>query len=56
MLVNNKNLTIIKIVSEGSICKNYAFEVTSSIYITKLITEKGNIELNINSLSQLNIH
>ena len=52
----NKIRTKIKIVPEGSICKNYAFDVTPAKYITKLITEKGNIEPNTNSISQLNIH
>ena len=56
MLVNNENLTTIKIVPEGSICKNYAFDVTPAKYITKLITERGNIEPNTNSISRLNIH
>ena len=54
-LDKNNTRTKIKIVPEGSICKNYAFDVTPAKYITKLITEKGNIDPNINSISQLNI-
>ena len=50
----NKIRTKIKIVPEWSICKNYAFDVTPAKYITKLITEKGNIDPNTNSISQLN--
>ena len=43
----------IKIVPEGAICKNYGFDVTPAKYITKLITEKGNIEANINSIKKI---
>ena len=51
----NNIRTKVKIVPEGSICKNYAFDVTPAKYITKLITEKGIIDPNTNSISQLNI-
>jgi len=43
----------IRIIPEGSITKNYAFDVTPSKYITKLITEKGNIEANTNEIEKL---
>ena len=45
----------IRIVPEGSVCKNYAFDVTPFKYITKLITEKGNIDANTDSIKALNI-
>ena len=54
-LDKNNIRTKVKIVPEGSICKNYAFDVTPAKYITKLITEKGIIDPNTNSISQLNI-
>lgn len=45
----------IKIVPEGARCANYAFDVTPSKYITKLITEKGIIDANQESISKLKI-
>jgi len=51
----NNNRKRIRITSEKSICKNYAFDVTPSKYITKLITEKGNIDANTNSIKELNL-
>jgi len=43
----------IRIIPAGSITKNYAFDVTPSKFITKLITEKGNIEANTNEIEKL---
>ena len=50
---HNDELKKIRITPEGSIAKNYAFDVTPSKYITKLITEKGNIEANTNEIEKL---
>ena len=44
----NKKITTIKIVPENSKSVNYAFDVTPSKYISKLITEKGVIDANEN--------
>ena len=43
----------IKIVPKGAFCKNYSFDVTPAKYITKLITEKGNIDANTISISRI---
>jgi len=43
----------IEIVPKGAVCKNYAFDVTPSRYITKLITEKGNIKANTESINKI---
>ena len=50
---NNKRIKI-KIVPEGAKCKNFAFDITPAKYITKLITEKGIIDSNKISISNLN--
>ena len=42
----NKKISTIKIVPENSKSVNYAFDVTPSKYISKLITEKGVIDAN----------
>ena len=52
-LDENNILKKIKIVPEGAKCANYAFDVTPSKYITKLITEKGIIDANSSSISKL---
>ena len=52
-LDENNILKKIKIVPEGAKCANYAFDVTPSKYITKLITEKGIINANSQSISKL---
>ena len=46
----NNNRKKIKIIPEGSNCKNYAFDITPAKYITKLITEKGVIDSNEQSI------
>ena len=52
--INDKGLmNKIKIVPKGAVCKNYAFDVTPSKYITMLITEKGNIKANTESISKI---
>ena len=38
---------------EGSSCTNFAFDVTPAKYITKLITEKGIVDANYQSISSL---
>ena len=43
----------IKIVPENAQCKNYAFDVTPAKYITKIITEKKNVDPTIKSISTL---
>ena len=43
----------IKITPEGSSCKNYAFDITPAKYITKLITEKGVVDSNEESIGGL---
>ena len=52
---HNDELKKIRITPEGSIAKNYAFDVTPSRYITKLITEKGNIDANTNEIEKLKL-
>jgi len=52
-LDENNELKKIKIVPEGSSCANYAFDVTPAKFITKLITEKGVIDANYESISSL---
>ena len=49
----NNNRKKIKIIPEGSNCKNYAFDITPAKYITKLITEKGVIDSNEESIGGL---
>ena len=52
--INEKGfINKIKIVPKGAVCKNYAFDVTPSKYITMLITEKGNIKANTESISKI---
>ena len=52
-LDENNKLKKIKIVPEGSSCTNFAFDVTPAKYITKLITEKGIVDANFQSISSL---
>ena len=52
-LDENNELKKIKIVPEGSTCANYAFDVTPAKFITKLITEKGVIDANYESINRL---
>jgi len=49
----NNNRKKIKIIPEGSNCKNYAFDITPAKYITKLITEKGVVDSNEESIGGL---
>ena len=49
----NNNRKKIKIIPEGSNCKNYAFDITPAKYITKLITEKGVVDSNEETISGL---
>ena len=49
----NKKISTIKIVPENSKSVNYAFDVTPSKYISKLITEKGVIDANEKSIKGL---
>jgi len=43
----------IRIVPEKAECKNYAFDVTPAKYITKIITEKTNVDPTTKSISSL---
>lgn len=43
----------ISIIPNNAKCRNYAFDVTPSKYITKIITEKKNINANTKSISSL---
>ncbi len=52
-LDENNKLKKIKIVPEGSSCTNFAFDVTPAKYISKLITEKGIVDANYQSISSL---
>ena len=47
------NISKVKIIPEKAKCANYAFDVTPAKYITKLITEKGIIEPNKDSINKL---
>ena len=49
----NKKISTIKIVPENSKSVNYAFDVTPSKYISKLITEKGIVDANEISIKGL---
>ena len=49
----NKKISTIKIVPENSKSVNYAFDVTPSKYISKLITEKGVIDANEKAIKGL---
>ncbi|MDC3075123.1 S-methyl-5-thioribose-1-phosphate isomerase [Pelagibacteraceae bacterium] len=49
----NKKISSIKIVPEHSKSVNYAFDVTPSKYVSKLITEKGIIDANEKSIKSL---
>ena len=52
--VNSKGIIEkVDIVPKNAICKNYAFDVTPSKYITKIITEKKVIDANKSSISDL---
>ena len=52
-LDENNKLKKIKIVPDGSTCANFAFDVTPAKYITKLITEKGIVDANYQSINRL---
>ena len=52
-LDQNNKLKRIKIVPDGSSCTNFAFDVTPAKYITKLITEKGIVDANYQSINRL---
>ena len=52
-LDENNKLKKIKIVPDGSTCANFAFDVTPAKYITKLITEKGIVDANYQSINML---
>ena len=52
-LDENNKLKKIKIVPDGSSCTNFAFDVTPAKYITNLITEKGIVGANYQSISSL---
>ena len=47
------NVKKINITPNNAQCKNYAFDVTPSKYITKIITEKKNINANFDSILSL---
>ena len=47
------NISKVKIIPENAKCINYAFDVTPARYITKLITEKGIVEPNKDSINTL---
>ena len=47
------NISKVKIIPENAQCINYAFDVTPARYITKLITEKGIVEPNKDSINTL---
>ena len=47
------NIKKINITPNNAQCKNYAFDVTPSKYITKIITEKKNVNANIDSILSL---
>ena len=52
-LNSNKKLETISIIPENSKAVNYAFDVTPSKFITKIITEKGNINPDKESIGNL---
>ena len=52
-LDENNMIKKVKIIPDGSLCINYAFDVTPAKYITKLITEKGVIDANKSSIINL---
>ena len=47
------NVQKINIIPNNAQCKNYAFDVTPSKYITKIITEKRNVNADIDSILSL---
>ena len=47
------NIKKINIIPNNAQCKNYAFDVTPSKYITKIITEKRNVNADIDSILRL---
>ena len=52
--INSKGvIDKIRIVPEKAKCKNYAFDITPAKYITKIITEKANVDPNPESISAL---
>ena len=52
-LNSSMKLETISIVPEGAKAVNYAFDVTPSKFITQIITEKGNVHPNKESISRL---
>jgi methylthioribose-1-phosphate isomerase len=52
-LNSNKKLETISIIPENAKAVNYAFDVTPSKFITKIITEKGNINPDKQSITNL---
>ena len=50
---NEGNIKKINIIPNDAQCKNYAFDVTPSKYITKIITKKKNVNANIDSILSL---
>ena len=52
--VNVKNkIRKINIIPKGAKCRNYAFDVTPSKYITKIITDIKNVDANFESINSL---
>lgn len=52
--INSKGvIDKIRIVPENAKCKNYAFDITPAKYITKIITEKANVDPTTESISTL---
>ena len=49
----NGNIQKLNITPNDSICKNYAFDITPSKYISKIITEKKNVDANEQSINSL---
>ena len=52
-LNSHKKLETVSIIPENAKAVNYAFDVTPAKFITKIITEKGNINPNKESISRL---
>ena len=52
-LNSNKKLETISIIPKNAKAVNYAFDVTPAKFITKIITEKGNVNPNKESITNL---
>ena len=50
---SNGNIQKVNIIPKNAKCRNYAFDVTPSKYITKIITEKKNVDANTESILSL---